>query len=421
MVVPSHLTKCLLGFGLLVAALPAVAQERAMVPVAIEGETVQIATITYKPAGAGPFPTLIFHHGSTGSGRDQVLFERSYDFKTLARWFTDRGWAVILPSRRGRGGSDGLYDEGFAADRSQGYSCEPALALAGAERALRDLDALTPVLLAQPFVDRERVAIGGHSRGGVLAVAWSGRRPEVARAVVNFVGGWVSERCPSADNINQDLSRRGGDFDRPMLWLYGYKDPLYSLRHSWKNFSAFRAAGGQGAFRDYVPPEGLSGHQIDSAPELWTEALEAYLTERGLPAKPAPSSAQAIDGNTLKMGGAIYRLWGIDAPELDQRCYPEGWRAGIEAARALAAMVERWPVTCEARGLDSHGRTVALCRVAGRDLGAAMVLAGMALAVSDGSDGYVDLESRAMQARAGIHAHACLAPREWRAQRGHDN
>ena len=96
-------------------------------------------------------------------------------------WFTERGWAVILPSRRGRGGSEGLYDEGFAADRSQGYSCEPALALAGTERALRDLDALMPVLLAQSFVDRARVAIGGHSRGGALAVAWSGRQPKVAR------------------------------------------------------------------------------------------------------------------------------------------------------------------------------------------------------------------------------------------------
>jgi dienelactone hydrolase len=172
------------------------AQERAMVPLTIDGEPVRLATITYKPPGNGPFPTLIFHHDSTGGGRDPALFAGRYDPKALANWFTARGWAVILPSRRGRGGSEGFYDEGFAPDRSQGYSCEPALARAGAERALRDLDALTPVLLAQPFVDRARVAIGGHARGGVLAVAWSGRQPKVAQAVVNFAGGWVSEGCP---------------------------------------------------------------------------------------------------------------------------------------------------------------------------------------------------------------------------------
>ena len=164
----------------------------------------------------------------------------------------------------------------------------------------------------------------------------------------------------------------------------------------------------------------MSGHQIDAVPELWTAALEAYLTERGLPARPAPSTAQAIDGNTLKMGDTIYRLWGIDAPELDQRCYPEGWRAGLEAARALAAMVERWPVTCEAKSIDANGRTVALCRAAGRDLGAAMVLAGMALAAT-GEGGYGELEARAMRVRLGMHAHACLAPQEWREQRGFAN
>jgi dienelactone hydrolase len=248
-----------------------------MVPLTIDGEQVKLATITYKPPGNGPFPTLIFHHGSTGGGRDPALFARPYDPKALAGWFTARGWAVILPSRRGRGGSEGTYDEGFAPDRAQGYSCEPTLALAGADRALRDIDAITPVLLAQPFVDRDRVAMGGQSRGGILSVAWSGRQPAVPRAVVNFVGGWVSKRCWSSDEVNASLFRRGSVFDRPTIWLYGDNDPYYSLRHSRMNFAAFQAAGGKGAFHDYVPPEGLTGHQIAAAPELWTEALEAYL------------------------------------------------------------------------------------------------------------------------------------------------
>ena len=395
---------------------PLAAQERAMVPLVIDGEQVRLATITYKPPGTGPFPTLIFHHGSTGRGRDPALFERPYDPKALAGWFTARGWAVILPSRRGRGGSEGIYDEGFEPDRAQGYSCERTRAFAGAERALSDIDAITPVLLAQPFVDRERVAIGGVSRGGVLAVAWSGRQPGVARAVVNFVGGWLSERCAAIDDVNAELFRRGSAFKRSTIWLYGYSDSNYSLRHSRQNFTAFRAAGGKGAFREYDPPEGLDGHQIAAMPDLWTEALEGYLADHDLPAR-IPQAA-AIDGNTIKMGGTTYRLWGIDAPELDQRCYPQGWRAGIVAARALAAMIERRPVVCEAKGQDGHGRTVALCRAEGRDLGAAMVVSGLALAVTaDGGD-YLEQEVQAMRARVGVHAHACLSPSEWREQRG---
>ena len=70
-----------------------------------------------------------------------------------------------------------------------------------------------------------------------------------------------------------------------MIWLYGDKDPFYSLAHSRANFAAFDAAGGKGAFHDYAPPEGLNGHQIGAAPQLWSATLEAYLADRGLPTK----------------------------------------------------------------------------------------------------------------------------------------
>lgn len=255
-----------------------------MVPVTVDGEPVKLATITYKPAGSGPFPTLIFHHGSTGRGNDPSLFARPYDPRTLAEWFTARGWAVVLPSRRGRGGSEGLYDEGFSLERARGYSCEETLSLPGADRALRDIDAVTPVILAQPFVDRSRVAVGGQSRGGILAIAWSGRQPAVPRAAINFVGGWMGTGCSTASSINQNLFRRGAAFGQPTIWLYGDKDPFYPLSHSRGNFAAFEAAGGKGAFNEYAPPTGLNGHQISSAPPLWTTALEAYLAARGLPA-----------------------------------------------------------------------------------------------------------------------------------------
>jgi len=256
-----------------------------MVPVTVDGEQVKLATTTYKPAGNGPFPTLIFHHGSTGRGNDPAAYARSYEPTKLIQWFTERGWAVILPSRRGRGGSEGLYDEGFGTNRADGYASEETLALAGADRALRDIDAITPLLLAQPFVDRGRVAIGGLSRGGILSIAWTGRHPTVARAAINFVRGWTSDRHSTATSINQNLFRRGVPFGRPSIWLYGENDPFYGLAHSRANFAAFKAAGGNGTFHEYAPPSGLNGHQINAAPTLWTSTMETYLVERGFPAR----------------------------------------------------------------------------------------------------------------------------------------
>jgi dienelactone hydrolase len=258
-----------------------------MVPVTVDGESVKLALITYKPAGNGPFPTVIFHHGSTGRGNDPSLFARPYDPRVQAQWFTARGYAVMAPSRRGRGGSEGRYDEGFGVDRSYGYTCEEPLSVAGAERALRDIDAVTTELLKMPFVDRARVVVAGQSRGGIMSVAWSGRQPAVPKAVVNFVGGWMGAGCSTASSINRGLLNRGIAWGQPSLWLYGDKDPFYPLSHTRANFQAFQAAGGQGTFHEYQPTEGINGHQIGSVPQLWTDVAEAHLAGRGLPAKPA--------------------------------------------------------------------------------------------------------------------------------------
>lgn len=256
-----------------------------MVPVTVDGGTVKLATITYRPAGSGPFPTVVLHHGSTGRGTDPSLFARPYEPRQLIHWFTARGFVVILPSRRGRGGSEGTYDEGFGIPHSNGYSCDPSLSLPGADRALRDLDAVTPLLLAQPFVDRSRVVIAGQSRGGILAIAWTGRQPAVARASINFVGGWMGSGCSTASAINQSLFRRGISFGEPSIWLYGDGDSFYPLSHSRSNFADFRKAGGKGEFHEYAPATGTNGHFIASTPGLWTVELEAYLAARGLPSR----------------------------------------------------------------------------------------------------------------------------------------
>jgi len=91
-----------------------------------------------------------------------------------------------------------------------------------------------------------------------------------------------------------------------------------------------------------------------------------------------PAFAQNIvDGDTIKMYGTTYRLWGIDAPKTKQQC-ADGWPAGIEATKAISELMRGKTINCEARGRDRYGRTIGLCRADGRDLGADMVRAGIA-------------------------------------------
>ena len=42
---------------------------------------------------------------------------------------------------------------------------------------------------AMPFVDRERIVMGGQSRGGILSVAYAGQHPTQVKASSTLWGG----------------------------------------------------------------------------------------------------------------------------------------------------------------------------------------------------------------------------------------
>ena len=129
----------------------------------------------------------------------------------------------------------------------------------------------------------------------------------------------------------------------------------------------------------------------------------------------SPALAQTVvDGDTIKLKGVTWRLWGIDAPETKQWCgdYP----AGALATRMLVKLMKDKTTTCEDRGTDRYGRTIGLCRVNGDDLSAAMVQLGMAWAFVRYSRDYVELERWARAENLGVHAHGCQPAWEWRRQ-----
>ena len=239
---------------------------------------IRLGAVLFRPAGTGPFPLAVVNHGSTGRGNDPRLFRQTFIAPMAAEFLSARGWLIAFPQRRGRGRSDGLYDEGFNTDRAQGYTCETKRTLAGADRALKDVDAAIAALQKRPDVRPGPVLLLGQSRGGALSAAYAGRHPGKVRGVVNFVGGWIGDGCRNAITINRTLMNRGARYPRPMLWLYGRNDPFYSLDHSRGNFEAFRAAGGKGRFFGFQVPGG-NGHGVVQFPRLWAAEVDRYLVE----------------------------------------------------------------------------------------------------------------------------------------------
>ncbi len=240
------------------------------------GQAIRLELVISKPDGEGPFPTLVFNHGSTGTGSDPNIFKLTWWSEEIAELFNKRGWMVVFPQRRGRGQSDGLYDEGFTPNRS-GYTCNPSTSLEGMERALTDIDAVVAHLKQRPEVLPSRMMIGGQSRGGILSVVYAGTRPEVFDGVINFVGGWMSDSCASPQLINTVSFRRGATYPQNTLWLYGFNDPFYSLSHSQSNFDTFIQAGGKGEFKTFSPFPGFNGHGILFTPDLWRNAMNTYI------------------------------------------------------------------------------------------------------------------------------------------------
>jgi dienelactone hydrolase len=239
-----------------------------------DGRPVRLEAVIFKPNGAGPFPLAVINHGSTGGGRDPAVAKQTWFAADLADFLNERGWMVVFPQRRGRGKSDGLYDEGFSEDRKLGYACDAENSLRGADRALSDVDAAIAALLRRPDVAPTPVLIGGQSRGGVLAVAYAGLNPAQISGVINFVGGWLAENCSTASVVNQTLFERGAHYGRPTIWLYGQGDPFYSIAHSRSNFAAFEKAGGQGSFFEFGPNP---GHFVFGDPDLWSGPIGKYL------------------------------------------------------------------------------------------------------------------------------------------------
>tara|TARA_Y100001934_G_scaffold242203_1_gene297796 strand:+ start:2887 stop:3516 length:630 start_codon:yes stop_codon:yes gene_type:complete len=127
-------------------------------------------------------------------------------------------------------------------------------------------------------------------------------------------------------------------------------------------------------------------------------------------------SARAIDGDTLEFSDQRVRLQGIDAPELNQKCWLEGskWPCGKESSRALQNLIDGAVVRCQKIDRDRYGRIVARCHSNGHDIGHAMVASGMALAYRKYSSGYIDAEVAAKAKEVGIWKSKFIEPWLWR-------
>jgi len=127
--------------------------------------------------------------------------------------------------------------------------------------------------------------------------------------------------------------------------------------------------------------------------------------------------ATVVDGDGLEIGGTKIRIFGIDAPEIDQYCQRDDrtrWRCGHYASVELDRLVASREVACTVRTVDQYDRPVAVCRVGDADVAESQVRNGWAVAYRKFTKDYADEEDAARSARRGLWAGGFEMPWVWR-------
>lgn len=129
-----------------------------------------------------------------------------------------------------------------------------------------------------------------------------------------------------------------------------------------------------------------------------------------------------VDGDTFRLDSTVYRLDGIDAPEIDQTCLDksgEVWPCGVAARDRLGAHIGNRAVRCEDRGPDPDHkhRRIGICSIEGEtsSLNEWLVREGWAIRFEPSAkDRFAAEEADARENRRGLWDGCFAEPRDQR-------
>ena len=181
-----------------------------------DSQGLSLEGIIMKPAGNGPFPTIVLIHGFNNVG--------GWDYIFIAVDLVKAGYAVFLPSQIGFGNSKGERDY-----------CGP--------KTVQGVFDGVQELLKESFVDRSRLGVWGFSRGSNVSTMLSCTFPDLFKAAVFQSGIYDFKKVLEtvadprvADNMRNETGNTEEAFEErspikhvqkamcPMLILHGEKD-----------------------------------------------------------------------------------------------------------------------------------------------------------------------------------------------------
>ncbi len=186
--------------------------------VVVKSGALKLRGLLWRPSGPGPFPTVLFNHGS-GPAADPKRPA------VLAAAFVRHGYAFLYLYRRGAGlSADQGTNSGELMSRAleeKGQQARNAVQLQLLEIELSDVLAGLEFLRGSPDIDRRRIAVAGHSFGGQLALLAAERDADVP-AVVVF--GAAAASWETSPDLRARLLAVVGRVNAPVFFIHAEND-----------------------------------------------------------------------------------------------------------------------------------------------------------------------------------------------------
>jgi carboxymethylenebutenolidase len=200
-----------LAVSLTASVAPAAAQDPAPKPelIAFPSGELELKGFIWKPAGAGPFPAILWNHGSE---------KKPGSVERVAPLFVARGYVFFVPHRRGQGRSPGPY----IMDQLKSAGSERSRMLVKLHDVqLRDQLAALGYLKGLSFVDPQRLAVMGASFGGIQTML-AAERGQGYRVAVNCSG--AAQTWGNAPDLQRRLIAAARNAAMPVFFMQARND-----------------------------------------------------------------------------------------------------------------------------------------------------------------------------------------------------
>jgi dienelactone hydrolase len=227
----------------------------------------------YKPEGAGPFPLVVYNHGSVTPGEEGREWPAPY----IARIFVPAGYALLVPERRGYGKSEGLpFSKDIGTDRGPRF-------VERQRQESGDINAAVAYVLGSPAfnIDRRRVAIAGWSFGGIVTTLAAATSDVYAAVVVQAPGAL---NWPRSEELRTALLAAAPKIRVPLACMVAQND--LTTESARQICAAAQGAGARTQLTVYPPytgpvgrPGNPPGHALfgPGGADIWKADVLAFL------------------------------------------------------------------------------------------------------------------------------------------------